>query len=301
MSMQLLFCSGAFLPGIARGGGLRPAPPAGAGCPRRPRARAGPPMDAETTRPGAGPPMDVETTSPEAKARSANRVQDGGAADGRGDDEARGQGQTSQSSAGEATAPSMEVECIVDDKRPAFVPCLSDCCPYMAHPRPSEHDIEPGYCCNRCYGRSTNQPWARRKGCLHYKNCFGKMAEHPKMVTTKAAAPRRGRRNRRRGSEAGAEAARGAPVEPESGTDDCMEGLVTEELHVFCPRCNEEMIWSTNADGMYGDGWRCNNYDKCGVQSDRSNYDMPNQPRYFCSECECDLCGACAHGLHRTN
>ena len=228
-------------------------------------------------------------------------------------------------------APAMEVECVVEDKRPArdqgqhssasaassllapareqhLQPCLSDGCPFMAHPRPSEHDIELGYCCNKCYGRSTNQEWVGKKGGgQHYKNCFSKMAEHPPIATT-AAAPSRRRGKRRRSSVAMVEAfqvgveAAPEPVEPESGSEDCMEDVASMDLSVFCPTCkgSTRMAWTSRYDGAYREGWTCDNYQKCGVQYARSaNYDQPNRPRFHCSKCNSDVCAACSEGLRR--
>ena len=54
-------------------------------------------------------------------------------------------------------------------------PCANPECNLVAHNDPETQNIHNGYCCEKCWGRHTCQPWAQKRP-YHYKNCSGTLA-----------------------------------------------------------------------------------------------------------------------------
>ena len=54
-------------------------------------------------------------------------------------------------------------------------PCANPECNLVAHNDPETQNIHDGYCCEKCWGRHTCQPWAQKRP-YHYKNCSGTLA-----------------------------------------------------------------------------------------------------------------------------
>ena len=192
------------------------------------------------------------------------------------------------------------------DARGQLVPgCRSEGCRYLAHPSPEEHDIQPGYCCNLCYGRSSGQEWAsaRRKGKKnHYENCrkeiinnegassatpvVGEISSKARFCSSFASAAR-------------ASAARPAPApahqERQKPTEiPQREAVAVEAGAPDCPQCKQPMAWDAFAEGPdYALGWICSH--RCGEKSVRTNGLV--RARWFCAECKEDVCGACGSGF----
>jgi len=59
-----------------------------------------------------------------------------------------------------------------------------------------------------------------------------------------------------------------------------------------CPQCGCIMEWSDYSQGAYASGWVCENVGSCG-QSWTSEPPL----RWFCPECEIDICSSCGVGL----
>merc|ERR1711972_1171555 len=56
-----------------------------------------------------------------------------------------------------------------------------------------------------------------------------------------------------------------------------------------CPQCGGAMQWSDYNEGAYAHGWACENVSSCGKTR------TSEQPmRWFCADCELDICGSCA-------
>lgn len=54
-----------------------------------------------------------------------------------------------------------------------------------------------------------------------------------------------------------------------------------------CPACGMSLVWSDFAEGMYDDGWSCENVAACGTERPESAF------RWFCAPCERDFCHPC--------
>jgi hypothetical protein len=54
-----------------------------------------------------------------------------------------------------------------------------------------------------------------------------------------------------------------------------------------CPSCGKLMQWSKYGGGGYSNGWLCNNVIECGTES------PGNLPRWYCPECQNDICSKC--------
>jgi len=57
-----------------------------------------------------------------------------------------------------------------------------------------------------------------------------------------------------------------------------------------CSRCSGRMAWSSRRDGLYCQGWHCDNFAACG-----SSCASRGPHRWHCPGCCADVCGACAH------
>ena len=201
--------------------------------------------------------------------------------------------------------------------------CRGEGCAFLAHPRPEQENIEPGYCCNLCFGRSTKQEWAtnrttrkRARGGRggHYKNCLrelaadvgGNAAFNACSPAAAAASQTRGR-SRQSGRSASRSRSHVTVAESDgSGSRTEVESPEPEQLEeairrgecyplFFCPECQIRMVWDNWAGGPYELGWRCMFFDECGVQSFRPSKKLPQaaEARWFCRQCSVDVCGAC--------
>ena len=200
--------------------------------------------------------------------------------------------------------------------------CRGEGCAFLAHPRPEQENIEPGYCCNLCFGRSTKQEWAtsrtarkRARGGRggHYKNCLrelaadvgGNAAFNACSPAAAAASQTRGR-SRQSGRSASRSRSHvtvaesdgsGSRTEVESPEPEQLEGAIRRGgcyPLFFCPECQIRMVWDNWAGGPYELGWRCMFFDECGVQSFRpSKLPQAAEARWFCRQCSVDVCGAC--------
>ena len=183
--------------------------------------------------------------------------------------------------------PRITTECVVEDVRRR---CLTPECPYFAHPQPETDEIEDGYCCNACYGRSTGL-FPARKG--HYKHCL--RAEHG---TSRAAGGQESLTSRQ---------PQKAPRRARNSSDDLASApakkLVITEAKACAPGCPEcirrgtgptQMVWDTFAAGAYARGWVCHFYDMCGYQSFKLKCHTHCEPRWLCRKCEIDICDGCA-------
>lgn len=59
--------------------------------------------------------------------------------------------------------------------------------------------------------------------------------------------------------------------------------------NVVCPGCQQQMAWSSYAEGDYDEGWHCNSASGCSFSEGNSG-----AFRYFCLRCEEDICKVCA-------
>lgn len=57
----------------------------------------------------------------------------------------------------------------------------------------------------------------------------------------------------------------------------------------LCSRCKGRMAWSCRRDGLYRQGWHCDNFAACGSSGANSG-----THRWHCSACCEDVCGGCA-------
>ena len=230
---------------------------------------------------------------------------------------------------GRARAASRESTPPRQEKSEKFAPpaqrerCRGEGCAFLAHPRPEQENIEPGYCCNLCFGRSTKQEWAtnrttrkRARGGRggHYKNCLrelaadvgGNAAFNACSPAAAAASQTRGR-SRQSGRSASRSRSHVTVAESDgSGSRTEVESPEPEQLEeairrgecyplFFCPECQIRMVWDNWAGGPYELGWRCMFFDECGVQSFRPSKKLPQaaEARWFCRQCSVDVCGAC--------
>ena len=175
--------------------------------------------------------------------------------------------------------PPMTTECVVEDVRRR---CLTPECPYFAHPHPEEEEIQDGYCCNACFGRSTGSFRTRKS---HYKNCL-----RVKHGTSRAAGEQESLANRH---------AQKAPRRARSSSDDLASApakkrVLTDATAPWCPECRKQMVWDTFAGGGYERGWECRFFDVCGYQCFRLKYHTHCESRWLCRNCEIDICEGCA-------
>lgn len=77
------------------------------------------------------------------------------------------------------------------------------------------------------------------------------------------------------------------------GTRVATPGEFEEREGPCCPECGDAMIWSNYSEGLYREGWQCNNVGRCGCNS----YNC-GPYRFYCMHCSTDMCLTCHQDGH---